>query len=228
MKREIIKAQGLYKSFAQGSKSIEVLSGIDFSVREGETTGIIGASGSGKSTFLYLLAGLDRQSEGEVAIDGQSLSLLSENAMANFRNLKIGFIYQFHHLMPEFSARENIALPALISGKPRSEAFSLADQMLLKLDIKRRSSHLPSELSGGERQRVAIGRSLINNPSLVLADEPTGNLDEENSQIVEELMLDLSSSLETSFVVVTHDESFARRLRKIFVLKNGKLAERTA
>ena len=130
--------------------------------------------------------------------------------------------------MPEFSARENIALPALISGKSRSDAFSLADQMLLKLDIKRRSSHLPSELSGGERQRVAIGRSLINNPSLVLADEPTGNLDEENSQIVEELMLDLSSSLETSFVVVTHDESFARRLRKIFVLKNGKLAERTA
>ena len=133
MKREIIKAQGLYKSFTQGNKSIEVLSGIDFSVREGETTGIIGASGSGKSTFLYLLAGLDRQSEGEVAIDGQSLSLLSENAMANFRNLKIGFIYQFHHLMPEFSARENIALPALISGKSRSDAFSLADQMLLKL-----------------------------------------------------------------------------------------------
>ena len=226
MKREIIKAQALFKNFTQGDKTVEVLSGIDFSVREGETIAILGASGSGKSTLLYLLAGLDRQSGGDVAIDGQSLSSLSENAMANFRNLKIGFIYQFHHLMPEFSARENIALPALISGKSRSEAFSLADQMLLKLDIKPRASHLPSELSGGERQRVAIGRSLINNPALVLADEPTGNLDEENSQIVEELILELTRSLETSFVVVTHDESFARRLSKIFVLKSGKLSER--
>ena len=226
MKREIIKAQALFKNFTQGDKTVEVLAGIDFSVREGETIAILGASGSGKSTLLYLLAGLDRQSGGDVAIDGQSLSSLSENAMANFRNLKIGFIYQFHHLMPEFSARENIALPALISGKSRSEAFSLADQMLLKLDIKPRASHLPSELSGGERQRVAIGRSLINNPALVLADEPTGNLDEENSQIVEELILELTRSLETSFVVVTHDESFARRLSKIFVLKSGKLSER--
>ena len=226
MKREIIKAQALFKNFTQGDKTVEVLAGIDFSVREGETIAILGASGSGKSTLLYLLAGLDRQSGGDVAIDGQSLSSLSENAMANFRNLKIGFIYQFHHLMPEFSARENIALPALISGKSRSEAFSLADQMLSKLDIKPRASHLPSELSGGERQRVAIGRSLINNPALVLADEPTGNLDEENSQIVEELILELTRSLETSFVVVTHDESFARRLSKIFVLKSGKLSER--
>ena len=226
MKREIIKAQALFKNFTQGDKTVEVLAGIDFSVLEGETIAILGASGSGKSTLLYLLAGLDRQSGGDVAIDGQSLSSLSENAMANFRNLKIGFIYQFHHLMPEFSARENIALPALISGKSRSEAFSLADQMLSKLDIKPRASHLPSELSGGERQRVAIGRSLINNPALVLADEPTGNLDEENSQIVEELILELTRSLETSFVVVTHDESFARRLSKIFVLKSGKLSER--
>ena len=226
MKREIIKAQALFKNFTQGDKTVEVLSGIDFSVLEGETIAILGTSGSGKSTLLYLLAGLDRQSGGDVAIDGQSLSSLSENAMANFRNLKIGFIYQFHHLMPEFSARENIALPALISGKSRSEAFSLADQMLSKLDIKPRASHLPSELSGGERQRVAIGRSLINNPALVLADEPTGNLDEENSQIVEELILELTRSLETSFVVVTHDESFARRLSKIFVLKSGKLSER--
>ena len=226
MKREIIRAQGLQKRFMQGNKPIEVLSGIDFSVREGETIGILGASGSGKSTLLYLLAGLDRQSEGEVSIDGQSLGLLSDNAMANFRNLEIGFIYQFHHLMPEFSARENIALPALISGKSRPEAFSLADQMLIKLDIKRRSSHFPSELSGGERQRVAIGRALINNPSLVLADEPTGNLDEENSQIVEELMLNLTKSLDTSFVVVTHDEFFAQRLSKVFVLKSGLLSER--
>jgi len=226
LKREIIKAQALFKNFTQGDKTVEVLSGIDFSVLEGETIAILGTSGSGKSTLLYLLAGLDRQSGGDVAIDGQSLSSLSENAMANFRNLKIGFIYQFHHLMPEFSARENIALPALISGKSRSEAFSLADQMLSKLDIKPRASHLPSELSGGERQRVAIGRSLINNPALVLADEPTGNLDEENSQIVEELILELTRSLETSFVVVTHDESFARRLSKIFVLKSGKLSER--
>ena len=226
MKREIIKAQALFKNFTQGDKTVEVLSGIDFSVLEGETIAILGTSGSGKSTLLYLLAGLDRQSGGDVAIDGQSLSSLSENAMANFRNLKIGVIYQFHHLMPEFSARENIALPALISGKSRSEAFSLADQMLSKLDIKPRASHLPSELSGGERQRVAIGRSLINNPALVLADEPTGNLDEENSQIVEELILELTRSLETSFVVVTHDESFARRLSKIFVLKSGKLSER--
>ena len=226
MKREIIKARALYKSFMQGNKTVDVLCGVDFSVRESETIGILGASGSGKSTLLYLLAGLDRQSGGDVVIDGQSLTSLSDNAMANLRNLKIGFIYQFHHLMPEFSARENIALPALISGKSRSEAFFLADQMLSRLDIKSRASHLPSELSGGERQRVAIGRSLINDPSLVLADEPTGNLDEENSQIVEELILELARSLETSFVVVTHDEAFAQRLSKIFVLKSGKLSER--
>ena len=210
----------------QGNKTVDVLCGVDFSVRESETIGILGASGSGKSTLLYLLAGLDRQSGGDVLIDGQSLTSLSDNAMANLRNLKIGFIYQFHHLMPEFSARENIALPALISGKSKSEAFFSADQMLLRLDIKSRASHLPSELSGGERQRVAIGRSLINEPSLVLADEPTGNLDEENSRVVEELILELAGSLETSFVVVTHDESFAQRLSKIFVLKSGKLSER--
>ena len=221
MKREIIKARALYKSFMQGNKTVDVLCGVDFSVRESETIGILGASGSGKSTLLYLLAGLDRQSGGDVLIDGQSLTSLSDNAMANLRNLKIGFIYQFHHLMPEFSARENIALPALISGKSKSEAFFLADQMLLRLDIKSRASHLPSE-----RQRVAIGRSLINKPSLVLADEPTGNLDEENSRVVEELILELAGSLETSFVVVTHDESFAQRLSKIFVLKSGKLSER--
>ena len=222
MKREIIKAQGLYKSFTQGNKSIEVLSGIDFSVREGETTGIIGASGSGKSTFLYLLAGLDRQSEGEVAIDGQSLSLLSENAMANFRNLKIGFIYQFHHLMPEFSARENIALPALISGKSRSDAFSLADQMLLKLDIKRRSSHLPSELSGGERQRVAIGRSLINNPSLVLADEPTGNLDMESGLNILNILKDLNNQGKT-VIMITHNQEHASMFKKVIELVDGKI-----
>ena len=226
LKSEVLKAISIYKSYSQGDAIVEVLNGLDLSVSEGETVGILGVSGSGKSTLLHLLAGLDRKDRGRIEIMGEDLDCFSDKELDRFRGRNIGFVYQFHHLLSEFTAKENIAIPAMISSRSKKESFLLAEQMLGKLDLKSRGSHLPSELSGGERQRVAIGRALINNPRLILADEPTGNLDNENSIMVQNLLLNLAESLGIAFVVVTHNENFANRLSKVLELKNGRLVGR--
>ncbi len=221
-----LHADSVTKSFQQGPVRLDVLTGVSLTVKTAERIAIVGASGSGKTTLLQLLGGLDLPSSGRVKINGQVMSDLSDSARGELRNRAVGFVYQFHHLLPEFSALENVAMPLLVRRMGSGEAFAAAEDMLSKVGLSSRLSHRPAQLSGGERQRAAVARALVTRPALVLADEPTGNLDGGNAGHVFELMLELNSQLGTSLVIVTHDERLAARMGRTVVLQEGRLVER--
>ncbi len=223
MNNDVIRAERLGKTYAEGSLHTQVFDGLDIAVAKGETVAILGASGAGKSTLLHLLGGLDVPSAGEVFVDGQKMSALSDAARGRLRNKSLGFVYQFHHLLPEFTALENVMMPVLLAGRPTAEATRRAQVLLENVGLGHRLQHKPGELSGGERQRAAVARALVNTPACVLGDEPTGNLDEKTAAHVFAQMLELNRAQGTSLVLVTHDRRLARRLDRVLELQQGKL-----
>ena len=219
----VLVCRSIVRQFREGDSTLEVLRGVDLTVREAERLAIIGTSGSGKTTLLQIMGGLDDPTSGEVHVNGQSIANIDEKDKSALRNRFIGFVYQFHHLLPEFSALENVAMPLLIRRLRKDEAMQQAADLLSRVGLGERLDHKPGELSGGERQRAAVARALITRPKLVLADEPTGNLDAGNGQHVLQLMLELNQELNTSLVIVTHDHGIAGQMDRVLVLEDGRL-----
>jgi len=225
----IIKAEKICKIYFEGIKEKEliVLDNLDFEMEKGKVVSITGISGSGKSTLLHILGTLDKPNKGKIYFNGNDIGKLSDRELARFRNRNIGFVFQFHHLLPELTSIENVAMPMLISGKSYIESLSAADSLLSKLDLSDRKDHYPNQLSGGEQQRIAVARALINNPELILADEPTGNLDKYHSEELIELLWELNKMFSISLLLVTHNEGLAKRAEILYKLSDGKLKLKT-
>ena len=215
----MIEAKGIYKSFG----NVNVIKGIDIHIDKGEIVTIVGASGAGKSTLLQIIGTLEKADKGDVIINGQNISAMSQKKLAAFRNKNIGFVFQFHHLLPEFTALENICIPAFIAGESKSNALNKATQLLEYLNLTERANHKPSELSGGEQQRVAVARALINDPAVILADEPSGNLDSQNAKELHELFFKLREQTGQTFVIVTHNPDLAKMADRTLTIKDGKI-----
>ncbi len=215
----MIEAKGIYKSFG----NVDVIKGIDIHIDKGEIVTIVGASGAGKSTLLQIIGTLEKADKGDVIINGQNISTLSQKKLAAFRNKNIGFVFQFHHLLPEFTALENICIPAFIAEESKSKTLSKANQLLEYLNLTERANHKPSELSGGEQQRVAVARALINDPAVILADEPSGNLDSQNAKELHELFFKLREQTGQTFVIVTHNPDLAKMADRTLTIKDGKI-----
>lgn len=221
----VIRCTNLQKTFVEGPAPVEVLRNVSLSISRGEQVAIVGQSGSGKSTLLHLLGGLDLPTHGQIEVAGHDMASLDETARGQLRNHKLGFVYQFHHLLPEFTALENVSMPLLIRGLSVAEVKQRATRMLERVGLGHRLTHKPGELSGGERQRAALARALVTEPECVMADEPTGNLDGKTADQVYELMLEINRELGTSFIVVTHDMNFAQRMDRVLQLVNGAIQE---
>lgn len=228
MNTALLSCQNVSKFYQEGTQQTEVLKQVSFSMQPSELVAIVGSSGSGKSTLLHTLGGLDQPSSGEVFIKGQSLQQMTPNALAKLRNQYLGFVYQFHHLMADFTALENVMMPMLIGQQNKTEAQDRAEQILSAVGLQHRISHRPSSLSGGERQRVAIARALVNNPALVLADEPTGNLDHKTTESIFELIQQLNQEKQIAFLLVTHDLNLAEKLNRRLIMQDGVLREENA
>ena len=228
MNTALLSCQNITKFYQEGTQHTEVLKQVSFSMQPSELVAIVGSSGSGKSTLLHTLGGLDQPSSGEVFIKGQSLQQMTPNALAKLRNQYLGFVYQFHHLMADFTALENVMMPMLIGQQNKTEAQDRAEQILSAVGLQHRISHRPSALSGGERQRVAIARALVNNPALVLADEPTGNLDHKTTESIFELIQQLNQEKQIAFLLVTHDLNLAEKLNRRLIMQDGVLREENA
>ncbi|MBK7979949.1 MAG: ABC transporter ATP-binding protein [Ignavibacteriae bacterium] len=220
---KILIAEHLFKYFRKGQETIKVLNDVSLSINQNEITVIVGASGAGKSTLLHILSGLDKPDSGEVIIDAKNIFEFSENEVSKFRNTSIGFIYQFHHLLPEFTAIENVAIALMINGTPKKEALQKSLEFLKLVGLENRKNHQPAELSGGEQQRVAIARALVNNPKIIFADEPTGNLDSKNSDIIHQLFLELKNKLNITLLIVTHNPELVKLANRVLEMKDGNI-----
>ena len=225
MSSVILSTKCVTKSYAMDDSRLEVLRGVDLNIKQGDDVCIMGVSGAGKSTLLHILGTLDMPTLGKVYYKGEDLTRKSDEQLAHFRNQKMGFVFQFHHLLPELTALENVSLPARVGRKSKQEAEKKASDLLISLGLKKRLNHYPSEMSGGERQRVAIARALVQDPEILFADEPSGNLDSENGKVIQDLFFQLQQELGLTLIVVTHDQEFANRFPHLYKLKNGVFIE---